>query len=91
MADVIPLRRVETPAAPLATEATPLLVSARQAAALLGVSLRTLRAMDSAGKIPAPVRLSPGCVRWRVVELRAWTEAGCPDRDTWHAMRADQK
>jgi predicted DNA-binding transcriptional regulator AlpA len=68
-----------------------LLVDARQAAVLLGISVRTLRAMDSAGKLPAPIRLSPGCVRWRTAELRDWTEAGCPDRETWAAMRAAQK
>ncbi|MFO0821977.1 MAG: hypothetical protein U0792_02475 [Gemmataceae bacterium] len=66
----------------------PILVDARRAAALLGVGLRTLRTMDAAGKLPAPVRLSPGCVRWRLAELHDWTQAGCPDREAWEACKA---
>jgi predicted DNA-binding transcriptional regulator AlpA len=88
MADVLPLRApvADPPADPAGPP--PILVDARRAAALLGVGLRTLRAMDAAGKLPAPVRLSPGCVRWRLAELREWSEAGCPDRKTWAALRA---
>lgn len=71
------------PAGPL-----PILVDARQVAALLGIGLRTLRAMDAAGRLPAPVRPSPGCVRWRLAELHDWAAAGCPDRKTWEALRA---
>jgi predicted DNA-binding transcriptional regulator AlpA len=42
--------------------------------------------MVSAGRAPAPLRLSRGCVRWRRAELIAWTEAGCPDRRTWELL-----
>jgi predicted DNA-binding transcriptional regulator AlpA len=66
-------------------------VDAKHAAALLGVGLRTLRTMDAAGRLPAPVRLSPGCVRWRLADLHDWAEAGCPDRETWEARRAARK
>ena len=66
----------------------PLLVCAKDAAALIGVSLRTFRAMDAAGRIPAPVRLSPGCVRWRLSELRAWVAADSPPRAEWAARSA---
>jgi predicted DNA-binding transcriptional regulator AlpA len=94
MADVLPLRVPPTPTADPPADAAgpqPLLVDARRAAQLLGVGLRTLRAMDAAGRLPAPVRLSPGCVRWRLAELRDWTEAGCPDRATWACIRDVRK
>ncbi|MFO0804351.1 MAG: hypothetical protein U0791_14660 [Gemmataceae bacterium] len=85
MADLIPLRAA---VADPPDAAGPILVSARRAAALLGIGLRTLRTMDAAGRLPAPVRLSPGCVRWRLADLDAWAAAGCPDRETWEARRA---
>jgi predicted DNA-binding transcriptional regulator AlpA len=48
----------------------PLLVTAKQAAALCGKSLRTWRAWDAAGWIPRPVRLGRSTL-WRTAELRA--------------------
>jgi predicted DNA-binding transcriptional regulator AlpA len=78
------------PAAPRSdppAAAEPLLLDARQAAALCGVSPATWYRMAAAGCCPAPLRLSRGCVRWRSEELRRWVEAGCPDRRTWNAMR----
>lgn len=86
MADTLPLRRPEPPAVGL----SPILVDARRAAALLGIGLRTLRSMDSSGRLPEPVRLSPGCIRWRLAELREWAAAGCPDRSAWSAIKAAQ-
>lgn len=92
MGDVLPLRIAvaDRPADPPA-DLSPILVDARRAAALLGIGLRTLRTMDAAGKLPAPVRLSPGCVRWRVAELRDWIDAGAPDRATWEIVRRTLK
>lgn len=72
-------------------DVSPILVDARRAARLLGIGLRTFRTMDAAGRLPAPVRLSRGCVRWRLAELLDWTEAGCPDREAWAALRASRK
>jgi predicted DNA-binding transcriptional regulator AlpA len=40
----------------------------------------------SAGKTPRPLRLGKVLV-WRVNELAAWVEAGCPDRAEWEARR----
>jgi predicted DNA-binding transcriptional regulator AlpA len=65
-----------------------LLLSAKQAAALCGISPATWARWNAAGRIPAPIRLSPGCVRWRRAELVAWCDAGCPDRHSWEAMKA---
>lgn len=91
MSDILPLRSPGSVAADPPADAAgpaPILVSARQAAALLGIGLRTLRTWDAAGRLPEPVRLSPGCVRWRLAELREWADAGCPDRETWAARSA---
>jgi predicted DNA-binding transcriptional regulator AlpA len=69
----------------------PLLLAARQAAALCGVSLATWHRLRSAGRIgPAPVRLG-GRVLWRRAELAAWIEANCPDSRTWTAMQAARR
>ncbi len=58
-----------------------LMVPAGEAARMIAVSKATFCRYDSAGKVPAPVRLSGGCVRWRVAELQAWVSAGCPSRE----------
>jgi len=57
-----------------------LLVSARVAARLVEVDVETWRRWDAAGKTPAAVRLTRGCTRWRLSELRAWVRDGCPGR-----------
>jgi predicted DNA-binding transcriptional regulator AlpA len=72
---------------PPAVAAESLLLTARQAAALCGVSLATWHRMASAGRCPAPLRLSAGCVRWRRDDLEGWVFAGCPSRTAWEAMR----
>lgn len=55
------------------------LVTVDQVARTLGLSVRTVRRMDSAGKLPAPVRVG-GSVRWRKADVAAWVTAGCPSR-----------
>jgi predicted DNA-binding transcriptional regulator AlpA len=61
-----------------------LLVSARQAAAMCGKSLRTWRTWDAARWIPRPVRIARSTL-WRAAELREWVGAGCPRRAEWEA------
>ena len=56
MADVLPLR-ICPDDAPADPAGSPLVVDARRLAVLLGCGLRTLRTWDSAGKLPAPVRI----------------------------------
>ncbi len=63
-----------------------LLVTAKQAAAMCGKSLRTWRSWDSAGWIPRPVRIGRSTL-WRADELREWVVAGCPRRQEWEARQ----
>ncbi len=64
----------------------PRLVNAAGAAHVCSVSKATWYRMDAAGKTPAPVRLSRGCVRWRISDLESWIAAGCPCRQEWEAQ-----
>jgi excisionase family DNA binding protein len=63
------------------------LTTIRELAGLLKVSERQVRRLDSAGKLPASIRVG-SAKRWRSDELDAWIGAGCPDRDAWNAIRA---
>ena len=65
-------------------------LSADGLARRLGVSLRHVRRMDTAGKLPKPIRLGRS-VRWPVLETEAWLAAGAPDRRTWDAMKEAQR
>lgn len=60
-----------------------LALPAKDAAALVGVSRAQWWKLHSAGKVPLPVYLGAKAPRWRVDELRAWLDAGCPDRASW--------
>ena len=65
----------------------PLLVDAKAAARLCGVSVRTWWALHSAGKTPLPVRLGRRTL-WLADELAEWCKAGCPARDRWETRKA---
>jgi len=73
----------ETPTAP------PLLVDAKAAAGLLGISRAHLYGLLSSGRMPGPIHLGRRTL-WRTDELRAWTAAGCPSADRWQAMKGNQ-
>jgi prophage regulatory protein len=64
-----------------------LALPAKDAAALIGVSRAQWWKLHSAGKIPLPVFLGSKAPRWVVAELRAWLDAGAPDRQTWLKLR----
>lgn len=66
------------------------LVGRLDAAVLCSTSARTWDRLVCSEKTPAPVRLG-GRPMWRVDELRAWIDAGCPDRRTWEAMKTSKK
>ena len=86
MADVLPLRSVV--ADPSARRRlSPLVVDAKRLARLLCAGIRTVRTWDAAGKLPKPIRIG-GRVVWLVDEIRAWLDAGAPNRDEWEARKA---
>ena len=64
-----------------------LLVDRKQAAKMAAVSLATWDRMTAAGKTPRPIRFSHGCIRWRVSDLEAWVNAGCPNRQTFDLLQ----
>jgi len=67
-----------------------LLLSARDSAAACSVSLSTWYVWLSAGRIPAPIRIS-GRVLWARGELLRWIEAGCPARCRWEQLRGAER
>ena len=64
-----------------------LAVDAKEAAHMLSVSVRHLRALNSSGRLPRSIRFGRA-VRWRVDELRAWLAAGAPERGKWEMANA---
>jgi prophage regulatory protein len=75
---------VECETSPAVTPA--LLLTASEAAAMLGATARTWRTWDAMGKIPQAIRIGRKPF-WRREELKAWVAAGCPERETWEIMR----
>ncbi|MDI9431684.1 MAG: helix-turn-helix domain-containing protein [Planctomycetota bacterium] len=61
-------------------------ISARELAETLGISLRQVWRLSSAGKLPKPLKIG-GSARWNRQEIVEWFEAGCPDRRTWQAKK----
>lgn len=53
------------------------LLSVRDVAALLNCSIRTVRRLNDAGRMPPPIRLGT-LLRWQRSELLDWIKAGCP-------------
>ena len=76
----------EVPLAIIETQFTPpvLLIPACDAARMCGKTTRSWRAWDAAGWIPRPMRIGRSTL-WRVAELQAWVEAGCPRRTAWES------
>jgi hypothetical protein len=67
----------------------PIFVGIEDAAAMLGISVTTLKDMDRVGKLgPLPVHINTIRRRlYNVCELRQWAEAGCPIREKWQNMK----
>ncbi|MEZ6069504.1 MAG: helix-turn-helix domain-containing protein [Pirellulales bacterium] len=54
-----------------------MLITARELATMLAIGERTLWRLLASGKLVAPVKIG-GATRWRVEDVEAWIEAGCP-------------
>jgi hypothetical protein len=68
----------------------PELIPASVAAPLCHRSLASWGRDNSAGRIPAPVRIGRSTL-WRRSELMDWIAAGCPVRSAWERMRAARR
>jgi len=66
----------------------PLLLTRKAVARLLSRSAKSITRMDAAGQLPRPVRVG-GSVLWRRRDIERWIEQGCPERQTFEAMRVD--
>ena len=76
---------------PIRPATEPLVVNAKQLAKLLGKSLRTIRTLDAAGKLPVPLRISGKSVDWILSEIKEWITAGAPSRAVWVARIASRQ
>lgn len=63
-------KRAVPPIHPSATHASDLQLAARY-----GVGRATIWRWAQNGRIPQPVKLSPGCTRWRLADLEEWEAA----------------
>jgi len=68
----------------------PLLLFAEDVAELLNISSRQLYRLNSAGKIPLPIR-TLGRPLWSRKELESWIDAGCVNRERWQEIKAASK
>lgn len=59
-----------------------------QMAEFLGLNKKTVTHLVYTDRIPQPVQMGLGqSLRWSVLELAEWVEAGCPRRDQWYEIR----
>lgn len=63
-----------------------LLLSAKNLARLLNVSVRQVWRLNSSAKLPKAIRIG-GSVRWAESTISKWLAKGAPDRATFEAMQ----
>jgi hypothetical protein len=64
----------------------PILLSAADAAKSLGVSVRLLQKLNSAGQFLPPVKLGRRCL-WSIESLREFVRLGCPSREKFELLK----
>lgn len=67
-----------------------LLLDAREAATLLGISRSKFLDLDKQGLLPRPIYLGRS-VRWSRADLDAWIAAGAPKREEWERIIKERK
>ena len=67
-----------------------LLIDARAAWTLCGLSKSSWYKNLSCGRIPRPVKIG-GALRWRRRELEEWIAAGCPARSVWEVGKGKSR
>ena len=73
---------------PMSESSETLLLNAKHAAELCCCSERRWRDWHAMGLVPVPIHIGRA-IFWRADELRAWVEAGCPNRKKWLAQNDD--
>jgi len=73
------------------TEQNIKLLSAKQLGNVLSLSARTIWRLRSSGKLPEPVKVGQGAIRWRQSDIEKWITMGCPDRKKFLARREVEK
>ncbi len=67
-----------------------LLLSAQEAAAILGIGRAHFYGLLSAGLIgPLPIKLGRRSL-WKADEIRSWVSRDCPPRSRWLAMKGER-
>ncbi len=65
-----------------------LMIDSKGMAEFLHVPSKAVTGLVDNGRIPFPCQLGLGkCLRWSLLELLEWVEAGCPRRRQWMKMR----
>jgi len=65
------------------------LLTAKELGTLLNLSKRQIFRLNSCGKMPVPIRIG-GSVRWVNSTIQSWIDMGCPDRQSFEAMRGGE-
>ena len=62
------------------------LINAKDLAKILALSSRGIHRLNSAGKIPRPIKIG-GSIRWVASEISAWLKSGAVDRESWERVK----
>jgi len=57
-------------------------------AAVLSLSKASIDRMNASGRLPRPLHLSRGAIRWRQSDISAWLAANCPERTVFEKLQA---
>ena len=71
---------------PTQTAIKSILLSASEAAQLLGIGRSLFYSLRSEGKLPLPRRLGSR-VLWQKTELEKWIDSNCPTQQQWEQIK----
>jgi len=69
------------------TNQTCQLLSAKALAKILATSVRSIWRYRSSGRLPKPVQVGQGAIRWRQSDIEKWISMDCPDRKEFEARK----
>ena len=67
------------------------LLSAKALAKILATSVRSIWRYRSSGRLPKPVQVGQGAIRWRQSDIEKWISWGCCSRREFIARRKTEK